>query len=174
MYKDGYCWRLGDILFGPSELHLVLRASSPTFFMRLRTTFSFVAVILLILTCFLPWLRVSGRGLMFRGVDEIKMVVGGAVTKEINWGRPAYFHLFWAVFFLLFLFIKNGWARWALLGAAAFNMAWTVRNFFLLPLCSGSIDCPEKATGLYLLPLAGVLLFIAASLSDGKAMNSKK
>lgn len=167
-----YCLRLGDFFFGPGKLRLVLPASSFVLLMRLKNLVSFLALALLVLACFLPWLRFEGRGVSFRGIDEMKMVVGTTVTKQINWGRPAYFHLFWAAFFLLFLFIKKSWTKWALLAAAAFNLAWTVRNFFLLPLCNG-IDCPQKAAGLFLLPFAAVLLFIAACLDDNLSASNK-
>lgn len=131
--------------------------------MRLKIVLSLLAVALLIASCFLPWLRFETKGVAFRGVDEMKMVVGTTVTREINWGRPAYFHLFWAAVFLLFLAVKQAWAKWLLLVAAAFNIAWTVRNFILLPACGGG-DCPQKAAGLYLLPFAALLLLAAASL----------
>lgn len=122
-----------------------------------------LAVALLAAACFLPWLRFETKGIVFRGVDEMKMVVGTTSTREINWGRPAYFHLFWAAVFLLFLAVKQAWGKWVLLAAAAFNIAWTVRNFILLPACGGG-NCPQKAAGLYLLPLAALLLLAAASL----------
>lgn len=135
--------------------------------MRSKIVLSLFAVAVLIAACLLPWLVFPTRHVTFRGIDEMKMLVGTTATREIDWGRPAYFHLFWAAVFLVFLFIKAGWAKWILLVAAAFNVAWTVRNFFLLPACGGG-DCPVKAAGLYLLPLAAVLLLSAAVL-DGKA-----
>lgn len=132
--------------------------------MRLKTILSLLAVASLTGACFLPWLRFAAKGIVFSGMDEMKMVVGTTFTKEINWGRPASFHLFWAAVFLSFLFIKKGWAKWVLLAAAAFNIAWTVRNFLLLPACGGGSDCPERAAGLYVLPFAALLLLAAASL----------
>ncbi len=130
-----------------------------------------LALALLVMACFLPWLRFETKGIVFRGVDEMKMMVGITVTKEINWGRPAYFHLFWAAIFLFFLFIKAEWTQWILLVAAAFNIAWTVRNFFLLPACGGG-DCPVKEAGLYLLLFAAIGLFASATL-DGNASSQK-
>lgn len=132
--------------------------------MRLNRILSFAAAASLAATCFFTWLVFPSKGLSFRGIDEIKVVIGITSTKEINWGRPAYFHLVLATVFLLFSFIQKSWARWFRVGAAAFNGAWMVRNFFLLPACGGGTDCPERAVGLYLLLAASLLLFFASTV----------
>lgn len=133
--------------------------------MRLKYLLSLLAIILLVVSCFLPWLSFEKQSLVFSGLDEMKMILNS--TKEINWGRPGYFNLFWAALFLFFLFIGKSWTMWVMLMAAAFNMAWTIRNFVLLPACGGS-DCPEREEGLYLLLVASFIMFFAAFLSGTK------
>jgi hypothetical protein len=133
--------------------------------MRLKYILSLVAIILLVISCFLPWLSFQNKSVVFSGVDEMKLILNS--NKEINWGRPGYFNLFWAAIFLLFLFIKKSWTMWMMLVAAGFNIAWTIRNFVLLPACGGS-ECPERKEGLYLLLIASLLMFFAAFLSGEK------
>ena len=129
--------------------------------MRLRFILSMLAIILLVVSCFLPWISFESRGITFRGVDEFKLPVKGA---EVNWGRPGYFHLVWGGIFLVFLFVKKGWATWVLFIAAAFNLAWAFRNFLMLPACGGG-QCPERNEGLYLLLAASVVMVIGPLLS---------
>lgn len=130
--------------------------------MRLKIILSLAGIVLLIVSCFLAWLAFDSMGLKFRGVDEIKLTVNA--SKEINWGRPGFFNLFWTGIFLLFLFIRKRWSVWVVLAAAVFNMAWAIRNFVLLPACGGG-NCPVREVGLYFLLAASVIMLLASFLS---------
>ena len=90
--------------------------------MRLKFFLSFLAVALLILSCFLPWMVIESKSMTITGVD----------TGPRKFGKPGYFHFIWAGLFLLFLLVKKGWATWVILIAAAFNLAWAFRNFLML------------------------------------------
>lgn len=120
-----------------------------------------LAVSLLVFSCFLPWIVVTGPNISAGGMDA-----GGT-----NFGKPGYFHLFFALLFLTFHLIPRLWAKRANLVVVALNMAWAIRNFFILAICRGG-DCPERFLGLWLMLLASVLMLLAALFPDVK-MNEK-
>ena len=116
-----------------------------------------MAVALLITACFLPWITVEGRDVF----------VSGVVSRGMPFGKPGYFHLLMAVFFLLFHFIPKVWAKRSNLLVAALNFAWAIRNYFLITACRGG-ECPDKHTGIYLVMAASLLMLIAALFPDIK------
>lgn len=118
--------------------------------MRLNLLFSLLAAGLLVVACFLPWMTVESKALTITGVD----------TTGTLFGKPGYFHFVWAGLYLLFLFINKVWSVRTALVFAAFNLAWTARNFLLLPACAGG-ECPVRRAGLYLLLFAAVAMFFA-------------
>lgn len=87
-------------------------------------------------------------------------------TTGTSFGKPGYFHFVWAALYLIFLLIPKIWTKRAAMVFAAFNIAWAVRNFLLLPACQMG-DCPVKKEGLYLLLLSSLMMF-AAGLTDEK------
>jgi hypothetical protein len=110
-----------------------------------------VAGLVLITCCFIPWVYIESKGIVITGVE----------STGTNFGKPAYFHLAMVFFFLLFVFLPRVWAKRANLVVTALNLAWAIRNYFIITTCMGG-DCPAKKTGIYLLVLASVLMLIAA------------
>lgn len=121
-----------------------------------------LAVSLLVFSCFMPWIVVTGPSISAGGMDA-----GGT-----NFGKPGYFHLFFALLFLIFHLIPRLWAKRANLVVVALNMAWAIRNFFILAICRGG-DCPERQLGLWLMMLASVLLLLAALFPDMDPVDRK-
>lgn len=117
--------------------------------MRLNVLLSLLAIALLALGCVLPWMTVESKALTISGID----------TAGTSFGRPGYFHFLWAGLYLLFLFINKVWSKRSALVFAAFNMAWALRNFLLVPACAGG-ECPVRKIGLYLLLLASLAMFL--------------
>lgn len=114
-------------------------------------------VALLVAACFLPWMTVESKGITITGVD----------TTGTTFGNPAYFHFFWILLYLIFLFINRVWSRRVAMVLAAFNFAWALRNFLIIPLCSPG-ECPVRRIGLYLLLFSSVALFFAGLLGPVK------
>lgn len=121
-----------------------------------------LAVGLLIYSCFSNWIAVTDRGVIAGGMDA-----GGT-----NFGKPGYFHLFFALLFLPFHLIPRLWAKRANVVVVALNMAWAIRNFFVLAICRGG-DCPERLLGLWLMLLASVLMLLAALFPDMNPVERK-
>ncbi len=118
--------------------------------MRYMKWIGFAAGVLLIASCFTPWVFIGSRNLTISGID----------ATGTNFGKPGYFHFLCAFFFLLFNFIPKIWAKRSNLLVAALNIAWAIRNFFVIAACQGG-ECPEKKTGLYLVVAASLIMLIA-------------
>lgn len=109
----------------------------------------------LVISCFSPWVTVPSRNLVISGVS----------AEGTNFGKPGYFNLFFGFFFLIFHLTPRLWAkRWNLL-VVALNLAWAIRNYFLLTACREG-ECPFKETGLFLMIIASVCMLISALLPD--------
>ena len=123
--------------------------------MRLKFILSLLSVVLLVISCFLPWMTIDSKGITITGVN----------TTGTLYGKPAYFHFLWSGLYLLFLLINKVWSKRAAVGMAAFNIAWTARNFLLLPACQMG-ECPNRKEGLYLLLISAILMFVTPLLPE--------
>jgi hypothetical protein len=106
----------------------------------------------------MPWVIIpSGKGFVITGVD----------ASGTNYGKPGYFNLIMTVIFLFFHFIPRVWAKRGNLLVVAMNVAWSFRNYLVLPLCQGG-QCPDKQIGLHLQLVASILMLAAALFPDMK------
>lgn len=119
------------------------------------------AAALLIASCFTPWVIIK---------DTI--VVSGVDATGTSYGKPGYFNLLMTALFCFFTVLPRVWAKRANLVVVAFNIAWAIRNYFLLTTCQGG-DCPVKQTGLYLVLLASFIMLLSA-LFPGMQLPAKK
>jgi hypothetical protein len=115
------------------------------------------AAILLIIACFMTWVIIPSKNITVSGID----------AAGTTFGRPGYFHFITTFFFLLFTFIPRIWAKRANLLVTALNMAWAVRNYFVITMCREG-DCPEKHVAIYLIVLASLFMLVSALLPDFK------
>jgi hypothetical protein len=129
--------------------------------MRIMKWIGLAAVILLITSCFIPWIVIESRNITVTGVD----------ATGTSFGKPGYFHFFCAFFFSVFHFIPKIWAKRLNLLVVGLNTAWAVRNFFLIAACQGG-ECPEKKIGLYLVLFSSILMLLSSFFPDMK-MNKK-
>ena len=123
--------------------------------MRYMKWVGLFAVILLIVSCFLPWVNITSKNIVVSGVD----------STGTNFGKPGYTHFVLSFFFIIFHFIAKLWAKRVNLLIVALNIAWAIRNYFIISMCREG-DCPEKQIGLWLVMLASVLMLIAALFPD--------
>jgi hypothetical protein len=123
--------------------------------MRYMKWTGLLTVILLIVSCFSPWVFIASKNIIISGTD----------ANPIDLGKPGYLHFVFAFFFTIFHFTPRVWAkRWNLL-ITGLNMAWAVRNFFIISACRTG-ECPEKQTGIYLMFIASLLLLVSALFPD--------
>lgn len=123
----------------------------------MRFLIPIVVAAVLIGSCFMPWMIIESKGLTISGVD----------TTGTSFGKPAYFHFLWTGLFMIFFVVNRVWSRRAAMAFSAFNMAWAFRNFMLLPACQMG-DCPARQTGLYILLISAILLFVTGLLAPVK------
>jgi len=121
------------------------------------------AVILLVVSCFTPWVIIASLNIIVSGVD----------ATGTNFGKPGYTHFILSFFFIIFHFIPKLWAKRCNLLVVALNIAWAVRNYFIISMCREG-DCPEKQIGLWLVLAASLLMLLAALFPDIKLKEDSK
>ena len=114
-----------------------------------------LAAVLLVVSCFTPWIIIESKSITVSGID----------ATGTNYGKPAYFHFIMVFFFLMFSFIQKIWAKRFNLIVVGLNLAWAVRNYFVITACSGG-ECPTKQCGFWLMLLSSVLLLVASFFPD--------
>ena len=122
-----------------------------------------VAVILLGVSCFLPWVIIPSKNIIVSGVD----------STGTNFGKPGYTHFVLSFFFVIFHIVPKLWAKRVNLLIVALNIAWAIRNYFIITMCREG-ECPQKQIGLWLVMLASVLMLIAALFPEIKLKEEKK
>src|SRR5688572_802951 len=121
------------------------------------------AAVLLIISCFLTWVVIVSKNIIVTGVNA-----GGT-----NFGKPGYLNLLMTLFFLAFTLIPKIWAKRINLLVTALNLAWAVRNYFIITACRAG-ECPEKHPGIFFLLLASVLMLVSSLFPDLKLPEQKK
>jgi hypothetical protein len=125
--------------------------------MRYIKWIGLLAVILLVVSCFTPWVIIASKNI----------IVSGVHSTGTNFGKPGYVHFIFSFFFIIFHLVPKLWAkRWNLL-IVALNIAWAIRNYIIISACRDG-ECPEKKTGLYLVLLASVFMLVSALLPEVK------
>ncbi len=122
----------------------------------------FAAAILLLVSCFTPWVIIESKNITVTGVE----------SEGTRFGKPGYFHFVLIVFFLVANFVQRIWAKRLNLFITALNLGWAIRNFFILSACQAG-DCPVKKTGLYCILIASVIMLVAALFPDMKVPGEK-
>lgn len=131
--------------------------------MRIIKWIGLAAALLLIICCFFPWVFIESKNITVTGVD----------ATGTNFGKPGYFHFLMTAFFLVFNFIPKVWAKRSNLLVGALNLAWAVRNFFIISACQMG-ECPVKKTAIYLLLPASALIMLATLFPDIELPEEKK
>ncbi|MCO6496170.1 MAG: hypothetical protein J5I50_00770 [Chitinophagaceae bacterium] len=112
-----------------------------------------IAAVLMVASCFMPWAYYPDR-------DE---VFTGFYSYQNLFGKPGAVFIFFAVVYLIFVFIDRMWAKRTNIFVAAISLAYLIRTYIIYTKCYFG-TCPEKRMGMYLLIAASVLLLITALL----------
>jgi hypothetical protein len=118
-----------------------------------------LTAIVIITACFFTWVSVESRDFF----------VGGFYSSaNSRFGEPGILHAFFCSVYILLLLLNKIWSIRTAFFVAAFNLAWAVRNFFVISVCSGGV-CPEKHTGLYTVLIGSILLIVLPGFIKVKA-----
>ncbi|MFZ1263437.1 MAG: hypothetical protein WAT34_07985 [Chitinophagaceae bacterium] len=131
--------------------------------MRYMKWIGFVAAVLLVVSCFTPWVFIESKSIIVSGVD----------ATGTNFGKPGYFHFLLTTIFLVCMVVQKIWAKRLNLLIAGLNAGWALRNFFIISACQGG-DCPIKKSGIYFMLLASVLMLMSALFPDMKLPEEKR
>src|SRR5262245_20435182 len=104
-----------------------------------------LSAILLIISCFSPWVCIVSKNITVSGVD----------ATGTNFGKPGYFHFIMTALYIILTLIPKVWSQRTNLLICAFNLGWAIRNFIIIPVCQMG-ECPEKKSGLYLSLIASI------------------
>lgn len=114
-----------------------------------------LSAILLVVSCFTPWVIIETKNIVISGID----------ATGTNYGKPGYFHFILVFFFLILSFIKKVGAKRVNLIVVAVNLAWAIRNYFVVTACSGGI-CPSNQLGLWMMLFSSILLMVCSFFPD--------
>lgn len=121
------------------------------------------AGVLLVISCFLTWVTIDYKHLVLTGVD----------TTGTSFGKPGYFHFLMVAFFIALTFIRRVWSKRLNLLVTAINLAWAVRNFFIIAQCSGG-ECPHREIGMWLMLISSLLMLLSALFPDMQVPEEKR
>ena len=128
--------------------------------MRWMKWLGLLSGLLLIFSCFFPWVIIISKDITIRGID----------STGTNFGKPGYFHLFLSFLFIIFNFIERIWAKRINIFIVAINLAWAIRNYIIISACQGG-ECPEKKMALYAVVFASILMLVTALFPDIDVQN---
>lgn len=123
--------------------------------MKIMRPVSIAAVILLIISGFLPWVYID-----FGTLHHAMLT--GMNTEGTNYGKPAFLSILFSILFFITIWIPKVWAKRTGLFFGVVILSWNLRNFYLFQCEMGY--CPEKKIGLYLTLLAAIVIMISAAL----------
>jgi hypothetical protein len=112
-----------------------------------------VAILLLIISCFMPWAY----------YPDVKEYFTGFYSAANKYGKPAKFLLSVAFISLVCQLVPKMFLKRMNIFLVSLNLAYGIRNYILYAACYRGI-CPEKQMGLYLMLTASILLMLAALL----------
>lgn len=113
-----------------------------------------------IAACFYPWVTYKGGN-----------VVEGFYSTNETWGKPGLIHVAMCSLFIILLLIGKLWSLRIAFFVSAINIAWALRNYFLIPACEGG-ECPVKHTAIYILLFGSILATIALLFSGARTKPS--
>ena len=109
-----------------------------------------------IASCFFPWVTYPNGN-----------TVEGFYSTNHVWGRPGLMHVLFCAIFIILVMIGKSWSMGTAFFISAFNIAWAVRNFFMIPVCEAGI-CPQKHFAIYTLIIFSFLSTLMLLISGAR------
>lgn len=119
-----------------------------------------LACILLIVSCFLPWVY----------YDDLKQTFTGFYSYQNQYGKPGKLLVAIGVITLVLMLLPKIWGKRVNLFTTALCVGYTIKTYILFTSCYKAY-CPEKLAGIYLMLGASVLMLVA-SIFPGIKINT--
>jgi len=126
--------------------------------MKYSQTIGFIAVLLLIADCSLPWIYIPSLQLSVSGIN-------GKVSEHLTFGVQIKGFIFFAVFLLSFFLIQKVLVKRINIFIALMNLGWCIKNYILFSMCRSG-ECPEIKPGLYIMLILGIIIQIMTFLPN--------
>jgi hypothetical protein len=127
--------------------------------MKQSQTIGIVAALLLIVSCFLPWIEITNLHLTLTGIN-------GKVNDNITFGKPVMLHSFFAVVSVILFYINKIWAKRTNIFICFITLCLAIKNYILFSICRP--ECPTIKIGLYLLVSLAVVVQLMSLLPKMK------
>jgi hypothetical protein len=114
-----------------------------------------IAAAILVFSCTLTWITVPGYPIRISGFVSEGMTL---------FGRPGMLHTFFAVIATGMFLIPRLWAKRVNVFVCGINFAWALANFYRIGVLCRNGDCPERHTGIYLLLISAIVMFVMCLL----------
>ncbi len=115
-----------------------------------------IACLLVIGSCFLPWVDVPSLHLVLNGIN-------GKVNNELTFGQQWKAHSFFCVLMMLLFLIPTVWAKRTNIFFAVLHLGWSIKNYILFSMCRSG-ECPEIKPALYLLVVLAIIIQVMTFL----------
>jgi hypothetical protein len=116
-----------------------------------------LACILLLTSCFMPWAYYA----------DLNKTFNGFFSEQNIYGKPGIFFVFIAVSSAILIYLDKLWAKRTHIFLTAINIGYLIKTYILFSSCYNAY-CPEKKLGLYLLALSCTALLIVSIFPDVK------
>ena len=133
--------------------------------MKYSQIIGIIAALLLIVSCFLPWIEIAALHKTLNGVN-------GYVNNNITFGTQIKPHSFFCIIAIILFLINKIWAKRTNIFFCFLSLSWAIKNFILFSVCRP--ECPTIKIGLYLLVGFAVIMQIMSFLPKMKIENSEK
>jgi hypothetical protein len=117
--------------------------------MKYSNYIGIVAAVALIGLCYVPWVYIQSINVTITGMD----------TATTHLGKPGLLHIIFSVVAIVLFLVPYVTAKRINIFVAAFNMAWSVRNYLIVTQCQMG-ECPEKRVGIIAIVALSFILLI--------------
>jgi len=118
-----------------------------------------LAALLLIASCFLPWIEIVAINKTLNGVN-------GYISNTITFGTQIKPHSFFCLLAIILFSIDKIWAKRTNIFICFLSLSWAIKNYILFTICRP--ECPTVKIGLYLLLFFAIIMQIMSFLPTTK------
>ena len=120
-------------------------------FVKVLHWIGIAACVILIVSCFLPWVYYA----------DINQTFNGFYSFQNQYGKPGKFLVLMATVAGIFILLPKVWAKRANLFICALTLAYAIKTFILYSSCYNNY-CPQKLFSLYLMVACTVIMLLAS------------